>query len=238
MPTVDMPVSQPGSSNKEGFGTGLPTPILLAIVGGGIGLVVFLTRKSGTPSDSQSGTLLPNTAIMLGSLQQGILDLQGKVSTGNADLSSQLTGVGENLGAQIDAQTAQTQQAFTNLNSYLQTSMSTLQGNEDALSTAIATLGTQNAGLAQSLGQILANVQGARSQLSDIYTQNQNISGQVAMAYGAGQQSYAMSQQSYRMAQQAYQQAQQVMGGVNTILQGQNVIQSQVDALGRQVAHA
>src|SRR5215471_17802593 len=162
MPTIDMPTqSDVGGGSKQGFGTGLPTPVLLAAVGGGIGLVVFMMRRSGTPSSSQGGstsnTLLPNTAIMLGSLQQGILQLQGDVTQGNADLSSQLTGVGENLGSQIDAQSAATQQAFADLNGYLETSFGTLRGNEDALSSAIAGLGTQNASLAESLGQVLSN---------------------------------------------------------------------------------
>src|SRR4029077_15588117 len=141
MPSVD--INSPSQSSmgggKQGFGTGLPTPVLLALVGGGIGLVVFLTRKSGSNAGTgaDKGTLLPNTAIMLGSLQQGVLDLQGQVSMGNADLSSQLTGVAENLGTQIDGQSAMIQQSFADLNTYLSSNFTSLQSSETSLSTAI-----------------------------------------------------------------------------------------------------
>lgn len=109
---------------------GLPTPVLLALVGGGVGAVVLLRRKmsggpsSGTPADQQ--TLLPNTAIMLGSLQQDLLQLSGDVGANQAqtntnfqNLQSTVTGVGENIGSQIDALTAQQQQALTDLQNTL-----------------------------------------------------------------------------------------------------------------------
>src|SRR5215831_1632472 len=132
MPAVDIP-SPDQAGSKQGFGTGLPTPILLAVVGGGIGILVFLSKRSGSNAGTgaDKGTLLPNTAIMLGSLQQGILDLQGKVTTGNADLSSQLTGVGESLGTQMDAQTAMFQKTFADFSTNLQSQLGTLQGTED-----------------------------------------------------------------------------------------------------------
>ena len=158
MPTIDMPTQRPSTEGKAGFGTGIPTPILLALVGGGIGLIVFLSRKSSATDESQEGTLLPNTAIMLGSLQQMVLDLQGTVSTGDADLSSQLSGVGTNLGLQLDVQTGQINKGFADLSTYLQGSLGTLQGSQDALASAIAGLGTQNVGLAQSLSKILADL--------------------------------------------------------------------------------
>jgi len=211
MPAVDIEVpKQPGES-KEGFGTGIPTPILLMFVGGGIGLIVFLTRKAGTPSDGQKGTLLPNTAIMLGSLQQGILDLQGKVTTGNADLSSQLTGVGENLGAEIDTQSAQLNQSFASLNTYLQGSLGTVQASENQLTQAIASLGTQNVGLAQSLTTILQN-------LGVLQTETQQaVSNTAANA---------------NIATQGYQ---SLLGQVNQILATQTVNTSQLNQLGQQV---
>lgn len=164
MPSVD--INSPSQSgvggSKEGFGTGIPTPILLAVVGGGIGLVVFLSRKAGsnTGTGADKNTLLPNTAIMLGSLQQGVLDLQGQVSMGNADLSSQLTGVGENLGTQIDGQSAQIAQSFADLNTYLGQNFTSIQSTEGSLGTAIAGLGTQNADLAGSLTSVLSQLHG------------------------------------------------------------------------------
>lgn len=167
MPAVDInsPTQSSIGGGKSGFGTGLPTPVLLALVGGGIGLVVFLTRKTGSNSGTgaDKGTLLPNTAIMLGSLQQGILNLQGQVSMGNADLSSQLTGVGENLGTQIDGQSAMIQQSFADLNTYLGSNFTSLQSSETSLSTAIAGLGTQNAALADSMVSVLQQLKAVES---------------------------------------------------------------------------
>ena len=249
MPTIDMPnptTPGEGSSSKEGFGTGIPTPLLLALIGGGIGLVVFLNKKSGTPSDSQNGTLLPNTAIMLGSLQQGILQLQGDVTTGNADLSSQLTGVGENLGSQIDAQSAMTQQAFSDLNGYLQTSFGTLQGNEDALSSAIAGLGTQNQSLAEGLQTALGNlytisqqVAGVSGQVSAVYQQGGIISANLSSQIGGitagltslGQQISGVSGQ----IQSGQGNVAQIQAGINSILSQQNTLQSKVNSIGGQI---
>lgn len=207
MPTVDMPVSQAGSQVKPGFGTGLPTPILLAVVGGGVGLVVFLMRRSGsnTGTGADKGTLLPNTAIMLGSLQQMLLNLQGTVTTGNADLSSQLTGVGENLGTQIDIQSGQIQQSFSDLNTYLGANFTALQSTEGSLATAIAGLGTQNAGLAESLTSVL----------NQLYSLNTGVANSTKLS-------------------QENQQA--ILGGIQAIQAGQNAIQAQVSTVGGQIS--
>jgi hypothetical protein len=200
MPTVEMPVSQASSGGgKQGFGTGLPTPVLLIAVGGGIGLVVFLMKRSGTPSSGQSGdkgTLLPNTAIMLGSLQQGILQLQGDVTMGNADLSSQLTGVGENLSSQIDMQSAQWQQAFADLNTYLGGNFTSIQSSEASIATAIAGLGTQNAGLADSLTSILSQLYNANSGITALGGQITGVNlGLTAGLNSLGQQITGVSGQ-------------------------------------------
>jgi hypothetical protein len=217
MPTVDMPgVGQStNGGGKQGFGTGLPTPVLLIAVGGGLGLVVFLMRRSGTPSSDQSGdkgTLLPNTAIMLGSLQQGILNLQGQVSMGNADLSSQLTGVGENLSSQIDIQSGQIQNSFADLNTYLGSNFTALASSEESLATAIAGLGTQNAGLAESLTSILQQLYGISSGVSNAQNELGLIGGQVStISGGIGT----------------------ISGGINTILGNQNSQSSQLDLLTR-----
>jgi len=187
MPSVDIPTpSQPSTGgSKGGFGTGIPTPLLLIAVGGGLGLIVFLTKKSGSGSstDPSKSTLLPNTAIMLGSLQQGVLDLQGQVSTGNADLSSQLTGVGENLGMSIDANSAATQKAFADLSTYLGTNFKNIGASETAISTAIAGLGTQNAGLADSLAQVLTNMKALQTGVSDLNAGNVDLLSGINAVY-------------------------------------------------------
>lgn len=166
-----------GGGGKGGlFGLGIPTPILLALVGGGVGLIVFLTSKansagSNAGGSSSSGTLLPNTAIMLGSLQQGVQQIQGDVTTGNANLSTQIdqgnqnlsdlvTGVGENLSAQIDTNAAAEQQAFSDLNTYLAQNFGNVAGADVSLSTAIAGLATQNTSLADGLATTLSTVTG------------------------------------------------------------------------------
>jgi hypothetical protein len=207
MPTIDVP-TQRSSEGKEGFGTGIPTPLLLIAIGGGIGLIVFLSRRSSATDESGEGTLLPNTAIMLGSLQQSMLDLQGLVSTGDADLSSQLSGIGTNLGLQIDMQTGQINQGFADLSTYLQGSLGTLQGNQDALASAISGLGTQNQSLADSLAAIL----GTQTQLA------QNI--------GTIQTGMAGLQGSYT----------DVQGAINNILNVQSQQGSVLNQLGQAIA--
>src|SRR5215831_11287292 len=220
MPAVDIP-SPDQAGSKQGFGTGLPTPILLAVVGGGIGILVFLSKRSGSNAGTgaDKGTLLPNTAIMLGSLQQGILNLQGQVSTGNADLSSQLTGVGENLGTQIDAQSGQIQQSFADLNTYLSGNFQNLQGSETALSQAIAGLGTQNADLASSLSVILGNLHQLDTGLQNTQTYLGGMNAGITAGLGSlGQQVSGVSGQ----VQQNQGELVNVMNGVQTIQNGQN----------------
>jgi len=223
--------TQSSSGGKEGFGTGIPTPILLALIGGGIGLVVFMSRRSGsnTGTGADKGTMLPNTAIMLGSLQQSLLDLQGQVSMGNADLSSQLTGVGENLGTQIDAQSAQWQQSFSDLNTYLGGNFQTIASSEDALSQAIAGLGTQNAGLADSLTKALQNLQALDTGLHNMQDQsNSQYQGITAGLGSLGQQLTGVSGQ----VQQNSQDLVSVMSGLQAIQNGQNLTQQQLKSIG------
>jgi len=236
MPTIDMPTqSDVGGGSKQGFGTGLPTPVLLAAVGGGIGLVVFMMRRSGTPSSSQGGstsnTLLPNTAIMLGSLQQGILQLQGDVTQGNADLSSQLTGVGENLGSQIDAQSAQTQQAFADLNTYLSSNLQNIQGSESAISQAIAGLGTQNASMADSLTAALGQLQTIGTGITTTQNQIQANQGQLTAGLGSlGQQLTGLSGQVASNSGNLVA----ISGGISALLNGQNAMQGQLTAIQKE----
>jgi hypothetical protein len=193
MPAID--ISSPNQqAKKEGFGTGIPTPLLLIAVGGGIGLIVFLTKRTGAGGEEEDGTLLPNTAIMLGSLQQGVLELMGKVTTGDADLSNQMSGMGENLGLMIDTQSGQIQGGFADLNTYLNGAFGTIQGDQDALASAIATLGTQNVGLAQSLTTVLGHllgigqgIQNVQGQVSGIQSGVNNIlNGQSQITSGIG----------------------------------------------------
>lgn len=218
MPTVDInsPAQAGQSQGKGGFlGTGLPMIVVLGGVGAVIGLVVFMSRKQGEGDDSES-TLMPNTAIMLGSLQQGILNLQGQVSTGNADLSSQMAGVGENLGLQIDTQTGQIQQGFSDINTNMTGYYNTLTGQQDALASAIASLASRNdssfqsiinqlLGIKQDVGTVQAGIGGV------INTQNQ-LSSRVD---GLGNQLTGVSNQ---------------VSGVRSQVSG---VGSDVNALGR-----
>src|SRR5215831_491233 len=232
MPTIDMP-TQSGVASKPGFGTGIPTPVLLAVVGGGIGLVVFLSRKSGTPGDSSQGTLLPNTAIMLGSLQQSVLETMGKVTTGNADLSSQLTGVGENLGSQIDTQSAGIQQSFADLNTYLGGNFQTLASSEASLSSAIAGLGTQNAGLADSLTNVLKQLYGVSTGISNVSGGINQLQGQVS---GVAGQVSGVAGQVNTVSGQIGTVGAQVTADYNSLLSMQNQLQSQLNGIGNKSA--
>lgn len=182
MPSVDISSpSQASSGGKSGaFGTGIPTPLLLIGVGGGLGLIVFLSRKSSDNGDDPSkGTLLPNTAIMLGSLQQMLLNLQGTVSTGNADLSDQMSGGFGNLGLQIDTQTGQMQSGFQTINDNITAGIGTISGQNDAISSAIANLGTQNTSAFQGVVNMLQGLGYSQGQILGYLTDQQASLGQI-----------------------------------------------------------
>lgn len=231
MAEVDIPTpGQPSVGGSKGFlGTGLPMWAVLGGIGALAGLAVFLYRNaagtssgsSNTSSSSLSGsTLLPNTAIMLGSLQQGVQQLQGSVDAGNADLSSQLTGVGENLSATMDTNAANTQQAFSDLSTYLGTNFQNISNSETTLSGAIASLGTQNAGLADSLTQTLTNLQSMagteQNILGSVNNALANQNSQQLDLNALGQELTGLGQQQAAIATQIGQQ----MVSLNTNLGG------------------
>lgn len=142
----------PTSGDGGGGISSLPTPVKIGLVGGGLGLAFLLIRKMGSgggnvdSSTSDNTFGIPNTAIMLGSLQQGLLDLKGQVGSGDAQLGDMVTGGFENMGAQIDAQTAAIQSGLgtlqdsiiTNQNSNTSTILGALQQRTDALGKLIS----------------------------------------------------------------------------------------------------
>lgn len=95
----------------------IPTPVKIALIGGGLGLAVFLWRKSqsGGGTTEQDGSVLPNTTIMLGSLQQEMLDLKGQVGYGDLSIENLMAGGFGNIGSMIDSQTAAFQAGLTDV---------------------------------------------------------------------------------------------------------------------------
>jgi hypothetical protein len=179
----------------------IPTPLLLAGIGGGLGLIVFLMRRNSGGSTSEGGTLLPNTSIMLGSLQQSLLELQGEVGSGNANLGDMITGVGSNLGAQIDAQTGQIQQGFLDLSGQLvdlnnantQTILGAFKSQGDALSALIgssfAAQQSYNTALSQQLSAGIGTVVAVQNaELAAIGKLKEEYGNDYNSLYGALQQ--------------------------------------------------
>jgi hypothetical protein len=159
MPTVDIP----GPSNR-GIGSGgglsnVPTPILLIGAGVGAGLIFLLLRnRTATPNGASpdQNVLLPNTAVMLGSLQEQMLNMQGTLTQNQADTTNQ----------------------FATLNTFLQTQFDALKGNEDNLSAALSGLqGTQTADMT-SIGNAFQNVVAGQGQLAGLISQLQALIGQ------------------------------------------------------------
>jgi len=127
----------------------LSTPVKLALIGGVAGLAFFLWRRAQTsaPSTGVTNFGIPNTAIMLGSLQQEMLDLKGQVGAGDIGIENLVTGGFENLGAQIDAQTAAIQQGLgslqvnviNNQNANTQSILDSLSARFDVLNQLVST---------------------------------------------------------------------------------------------------
>jgi hypothetical protein len=143
------------SNPPDGVASKLPpTPILLAIVGGGVGLVVFLMRKNSAPAaDSTNSTLLPNTAIMLGSLQQGVLDLKGQVGQSAIDTQTIMAGNQFSLTDQIAALTAGMQTGLANAQAALLAAGAT---NTDAITAGLKLQG-------DSLSKLISDSAGAQA---------------------------------------------------------------------------
>jgi|SRR5215831_2318484 len=101
----------------------LSTPVKLGLIGGVAGLAFFLWHRmqtgggggggGGGSTDSAYG--IPNTAVMLGSLQQEMLDLKGQEGADTAGLSDLISGGFGNMGSMLDAQTAAFQQGLGDL---------------------------------------------------------------------------------------------------------------------------
>lgn len=114
----------------------LPTPVKLAMIGGGLGLgflVLQRVRGGGGGDSTEPQQLLPNTAIMLGSLQQTMLETMGLVGKTGADLSLQISGSEDSLSAQMNALTSQTQEGLSLLQGAL---VSNSDANRSAIQTA------------------------------------------------------------------------------------------------------
>jgi hypothetical protein len=147
--------------------SGLPLPVKLGLIGGGLGLAVFIWKRNagGGSTDETDAFGIPNTAIMLGSLQQGLLDLKGEVGYGTVTISDLVSGGFENLGAQIDAQTATWQQGLgvlqdniiNNSNANTKTIVDSLKLGTDALSTLIGNNAAAQKAINESILNSLVN---------------------------------------------------------------------------------
>jgi hypothetical protein len=147
--------------------SGLPLPVKLGLIGGGLGLAVFIWKRSqgggGGENQSDNAFGIPNTAIMLGSLQQEMLDLKGEVGYGTVTISDLVTGGFENLGAQIDAQTAAWQSGLgvlqtnitDNQNANTLTIVNALKQGSDVLATLIGNNAAAQMAANQSFAQSL-----------------------------------------------------------------------------------
>lgn len=169
-PIASIPGTQSGGGGDGLIGgfNNLPTMVKIGVIGGGVGLAVFLynRQKAGGSSSSNSASFgLPNTAIMLGSLQQGQLDLKGQVGSSYNDLSNQMasdtsqiqdniTGSTETLGQTLDMMSKSFTDSFANLQSNL---------------TASQVANTQS--ILNAIGASTQTLAGDLAQRSDLLTQ-------------------------------------------------------------------
>jgi hypothetical protein len=139
---------------------------------------VFLVNKNKTAGNTDSSTSdnnfgLPNTAIMLGSLQQEFLDLKGTVGSGDANLSDMVSGGFENIGAQLDAQTAAIQSGFGTLQDNLianqNSNTSTIIDNQNATAKTILQAISDRA---DALGQLISDNAAAQNAVNQSFAQS------------------------------------------------------------------
>lgn len=101
---------------------------------------------------------------MLGSIQEDLLNLQGLVGSSTVDTQGLITGGYENLGAQLDTLTGQTQQSLSDLqanltqssNTNTQTVLAALQTQGDALATLIGSNQSAQAAYNQTFSDAIA----------------------------------------------------------------------------------
>jgi hypothetical protein len=139
----------------------------IAVIGGGAGLMIFLynRQKAGGGSTSDSSFGLPNTAIMLGSLQQGQLDLKGQVGSGVNDLSNQMASDTSQIQDNITGSTETLGQTLSMMSTSLNSSFSNLQGN--LLDSQTANTNT----ILNSIGASTASIQSDLNARGDLLSQ-------------------------------------------------------------------
>lgn len=192
----------------------LPTMAKIGVIGGGLGLAVFLYNRQknggggGASSDMSYG--LPNTAIMLGSLQQGQLDIKGQIGSSYADLSNQMASdtsqlqdsiIGSNLSLaqQLDMLSAVLGQSFTNLQNNL------IDNQTTNTNTIIGAVGAGSAA-------ILSDMHARNDLLSQLIQGNQNATNAAISAL-----------------------SQSIKAGFDTVTAQQNAEAAAIGALGSQV---
>lgn len=165
-----------------GGGTGienLPGVVKIGLIGGGLGLAFFLWKRasSGGGGSSTSGGQndplttsygLPNTAVMLGSLQQEMLDLKGQQGADTAALANQASGYYSNLSDLVSG-------GFLNMGSMFDSQTAAIQGGLTDLQTAV--INNQNANT-----QSILNSLSARSDLLQQLIQTSSGAEQAAFA--------------------------------------------------------
>jgi hypothetical protein len=184
----------------------------IGVIGGGVGLAVFLYKRQssggGGGGSNNASYGLPNTAIMLGSLQQGQLDIKGQIGSSAADLSNQMAsdtsqitdtiiGGNETLGQMFDMLSASLGQSFSNLQSNL------IDNNTSNTNTIIAAVGAGSAavlsdldksngllaqliqGNTNAINAVGASIQDSISKGFDAVTANQNATAAAIGALGS-----------------------------------------------------
>lgn len=196
-----------GGDPIAGTWSNLPGLVKIGLIGGGLGLALFLYKRgiaggggsSTNQPTSQSGQLvdstygLPNTAVMLGSLQQEMLNLSGQQGADTANLSDLISGGFENVGSLFDAQTSAIQGGLTDLqnnvinnqNTNTQSILDSLSARSDLLQQLIQTSSGAEQAAFQSFADSTAKGLGAiasqqNAELAAIGALGNNVSTQQA----------------------------------------------------------
>jgi hypothetical protein len=207
----------PTGGGAGGIGN-LPTPVKIGLIGGGLGLAFFLWKRASSGGSSTSGGQndplttsygLPNTAVMLGSLQQEMLDLKGQQGSDTAALAQQASGNFSNLSDMLSG-------GFLNMGSLFDSQTQAFQLGMSDLQTAV--INNQNANTQSILDSLTA-----RSDLLQQLIQSSSGAEQAAF------QSFADSTAHGLGAISAQQNAE--LAAIGAL--GSNVTQQQAQIIGQ-----
>lgn len=154
------------------------------VIGGGIGLVVFLMRRNaGVPTENQPQTGAPAAGaldIAYQNLATQLLGLRGDISVANADLATGQQDALSAIGSEAANRATSDQTLFGMLSQWFATSGKQLADVQSGVSSTQAQVGQIGSGI----GALQSSVTGLSGEIGGVSGQVAGVSGQVGGVSG------------------------------------------------------